>query len=138
MTEVNSRDMHRMTNIVDARWAAGSGIDVLLLTDPFVHALANRIPDLCPDMRPSKTSMREAVLECHVGENGPCLFHLGSACAVATQVAERIRKVCSKCRFLKREAARLNQVCTRSGPVERERILTVTSKIAAWPEKIPK
>ena len=101
MTEVCSRDMHRMTNIVDARWAAGSGIDVLLLTDPFVHALANRIPDLCPDMRPSKTSMREAVLECHVGENGPCLFHLGTACAVATQVAERIRKVCAKYRVIK-------------------------------------
>ena len=112
MKSVASRDLFHMTSCVESYWTAGSSLDINLLTDPYIHELMMVIVAVDPTLDPKKSTLRDAILECH--KEKPCLFHLGTAFSVATTVAERIRKVTGKYRFMRNNAHRFRQTCTRA------------------------
>ena len=129
MAETNSRNLYKQTEIVDLLWKSGSGVDVNLLADPFIYALAAVVVQADPTLRPHKADLRNSLIRCHCSDKGPCLFHLGTLSEVASRIAERIMKVCGKYRFLKRDTQRMKQVCARANHIQRHRIVAIVAEV---------
>lgn len=127
MANIDTRDMWHVLTCVDRLWNKGSSLNPELLAQPYVHALMLRIVAEDPELNPSKVSLREGILRCH--NEAPCLFHLGTAFHVAGLIADRIRKVTSKYRFMRSNSDRLKQLLKRASPQQQERINAVASKM---------
>ena len=108
MKRIECRDICRTTHCVELYWNHGSGIDVNLMADPYIHELMLRLVVAYPTLNIKKTDLRDGILRCH--QNKPCLFHFGVAHKVADIVAERIKQVCGTYRFLKSNDSRYRPV----------------------------
>ena len=128
LKRVGCRDIFRITSCVETYWTAGSSLDPNLLADPYMHELMLIIVEVSPSMSVKKTDLRDAIILSH--KNSPCLFHLGTAHKVATTIAERIRKVLAKYRFLRKDETRFKQTLARAGNgIQKERLLAVLAKM---------
>ena len=105
---VQSSDIYDATDIVDKLWTRGSGIDVSLIGDPYLYELAVQLALENPTLVYKKPELRDSLLARHKAR--PCLFHLGTAFAVAGTVAERILKLTTKYKFLKANPQRASAI----------------------------
>ena len=120
---VHSRDVFHVSEVIDRLWTRGSGIDVDLLGDPYLYELAVLLASEEPTLDIKKAELRDSLLNRHKAR--PCLFHTGSAFAVASTVAERFRNYFQKFRFLKRHPARYMSVRTKIESHEKKNVLIV-------------
>ena len=127
MTTIGTRDIWRHTENVDLLWAAGSSINLKLVIDPYLHVMMNSLVAVDPTGNPSKVALREGILMSHA--KMPCLFHRGTAFNCAGLIADRIRRVCSKYRFMAGDAGRLRQTMQRADGNQKRIIEAVVCKL---------